>query len=79
MFNTELKVPTKFLNGNIQYAGGDTDMELRISPETWTGILDLGSISRGVLIKALGVIEILEKEYIKGEGKAPRADSWGAA
>lgn len=53
-------------------------MELRISPETGTGILDLGYISVGALIKALGVTEVLEKEYIP-EGEAPRADSWGTA
>lgn len=59
MGTVEFEVPTKFLNGNIQYAVGYTDLEFRISPETWTGIPDLGSIGVWVVIKALGVPEIL--------------------
>lgn len=72
MVNIEFEVSTKFLNRNVQYAVVDIGLELRISPETWTGILDLGSIDTPVVIKALGVIEILQKEYMKGEEKSTK-------
>ena len=75
MGNVEFEAPTKSPDGNSQNAIGYRDLQLRIPPETWTGILDLGSISIWVVIKALGgVVEILQKEYVERERKAPRAD-----
>lgn len=67
MGNTELEVPTNFLNGDTLFAVGYKDLELRISPETLTGILAVGSISIWTVIKALGVAE---KEHLKGEEKS---------
>lgn len=71
MDKVEFEVPPKFPDGNSQYAIRYTDLQLRIAPETWTGILDLGYISIWVIIRALGVV-ILQKEYVEGK-KVPRA------
>lgn len=73
MDKVEFEVPPKFPDRNSQYAIRYTDLQLRIAPETWTGILDLGSISIWVIIRALGVVETLQREYVEGERKAPRA------
>ena len=55
MDKVEFEVPPNFPDGNSQYAIRDTDLQLRIAPETSTGIPDLGSISIWVIIRALGV------------------------
>lgn len=72
--NVEFEVPTNFPKGNNQNAIGYIDLQLRISPETQTGILDLRSISAWVVIQALGVVGIVQREHVGGERKAPGAD-----